>query len=319
MDLEQRRICIIGPGNWGTALKESFEAASHKVVSLDRNASKTDWDEAFSEECLALVSCPFPAVESVIDQLSKVRKLSGVLNASKGIDRKSMKTFSPLAEQKISAPIATLSGPSFAAELIQKKPTACVIAGRDAEFVSSLCDSLGTAWFRLYAHSDPVGVELCGSLKNVLAIACGISDALKLGLNARAALLSRALVEMFQLVEALGGRPATALGLAGVGDLWLTATGDLSRNRRLGLALGAGKNIQEALRELKTVEGYYTAQQVFEISKRQALDLPISQAVYRICYESAKPELELQRLMSRSLKIEESSLWQLSQIKPSTK
>jgi len=309
--LKHRRMVIIGPGRWGHALGQTFETKSFEIKYLGRDDGVHEWNEAFSEASDVLLACPFSAVDSNLKKLRNRKNIRVIVNASKGIDHKSLKTFSQLGAN-LKVPTATLSGPSFAQELADHKPTACVLAGRNKKLIQSLCKELSTPWFRLYAHTDSIGVELCGAIKNVLAIASGVSDALNLGQNARAALLSRGLVEMAQLVQHFGGKPASVIGLAGVGDLWLTATGDLSRNRRFGLRIGRGESTKRILEDLVTVEGVYTVSQIHKISRRGKLDLPICESVYRLCTKGSDPKQELQKLMKRSLKFEESSRWKLS-------
>lgn len=309
--MKQSRIVIIGPGAWGSALKSCLESNQHEIRLIDAESRQSDWDLAFDGPSYALLACPFSVIREQIRRLSRYPRLKGVINASKGIDQKSLKSFTGLTE-KLSCPTASISGPSFAQELLQKKPTACVVASKNKRFTRQVIELFSTDWFRLYSHNDPLGVEACATLKNVMAIACGISDALGLGNNARAALLTRALVEMSALVKVMGGKPATVMGLAGVGDLWLTATGDLSRNRRFGLAIGGGKSPQAALQELVRVEGLYSLEQVARLRRKHKLSLPISQAVKKIVDGKSTPQKEIKNLMTRNFKLEESSRWKLS-------
>ena len=309
--MKQSRIVIIGPGAWGSALESCLKANGHESLSLDAKSRARDWNQAFSRPSYALLSCPFSVVRNQIEHLSHYPKLKGVINASKGIDEKSLQSFTGLARD-LHCPTASLSGPSFARELQERKPTACVVASKQRSFSRKVIELFSTDWFRLYSHNDPLGVEACATLKNVMAIACGISDALGLGSNARAALLTRALVEMSVLVKVMGGKPATVMGLAGVGDLWLTATGDLSRNRRFGLAIGKGQSAQKALQTLVRVEGLYSLKQVDRLRKKYRLSLPISEAVKKIVDGKSKPQEEIKALMTRDFKLEESSRWKLS-------
>ncbi|MDB5037894.1 MAG: hypothetical protein JWQ35_1422 [Bacteriovoracaceae bacterium] len=256
---------------------------------------------------MVITACPFAALPKVLQRLSSF-KITALVNASKGIDQKSLMTFTRMTKKYLKVPTATLSGPTFAKEVLEKKPTACVLAGESASFVRDLAKKLSTNYFRIYVSSDPIGVEACGAMKNVLAIACGISDGLRLGQNARAALLTRGLIELRSIVEKLGGRAETVFGLAGVGDLWLTATGDLSRNRRLGLALAEGLSVKSALKKINgTCEGLYTAKQIYTLAKNHRMDLPISEQVYSICFKGKDPKTALFELMNRELKSEESS------------
>ncbi len=299
------QIVIVGPGHWGSALGNALKDSGYFVEFLGEMHNKNDWDLAFSKPCICLIATPFKEVPKILEILKRYALL-GIINAAKGIDRKSLLTFTSIAEKlKIGPPTATLSGPTFAKELAQKKPTACVIAGRSEKFIQSLAKGFSNSYFRLYTSHDPLGVEACGAIKNILAIACGISDGLGLGNNARAALLTRGLREMASVVEILGGKEETVYGLAGVGDLWLTATGDLSRNRTLGLKLASGKSLSIALKELKgPAEGYYTVKQAVKLGRRHRLDLPISEQVLCICEGRQTPKKAILELMTRELKAE---------------
>lgn len=288
----------------GSLLTNSFK----QIKFIDIDSTSQDWSKAFQDSPLVVLACPFSAIPSVLKKLRK-KRIAGVICASKGIDPKTLLTFSDFSTKVVGAPVASLSGPTFAREVLEKKPTACVLAGRDLIFLKSFADRASTDYFRIYVSHDPVGVEVCGAVKNVLAIACGISDGLHLGHNARAALLTRGLVELKTLASLLGGKPETVFGLAGVGDLWLTATGDLSRNRQLGLHLAKGESVTQALKHLKgTCEGLFTVKQVHKLRTKFKLDLPISEQVYKICFRGQDPKQALKELMTRELKIEELNL-----------
>jgi len=202
-----------------------------------------------------------------------------------------------------------LSGPSFAAELARGLPTAIVIASADPELSRSLQQRIASRELRIYTNRDHVGVQLAGALKNVMAIAVGISDGLGMGTNARAGLVTRGLAEMSRLVIARGGRAETAAGLAGMGDLVLTCTGPLSRNRRVGERLGRGERLQDILRGARSVaEGVRTASAARELAARAGVEMPIVEEVYRILYEDSRPESGLERLLSRPLSTEDEPL-----------
>lgn len=303
---------MIGPGNWGRALSQCFSDAGYQVQEWGTKNTEEQWKEYFKKPKLVLISCPFQYVSQYIERLQKEANCVGVINASKGIDRSSLQSFSQIAKRKLKVPFASLSGPSFAEELRLRKPTACILAGYHSDFVSFFSKKLSQEYFRIYAHSDPIGVEVCGAVKNILAIACGISDGLGFGENARAAILTRALPEMMKLVRALGGKPATVFGLAGVGDLWLTACGEKSRNRKFGILLGSGESLESALKKIgETVEGVYTLKQVEKLRIKYQLDLPIASGVYKVVFKSQKPQTVLKQLMRRAIKHEESSVWKL--------
>lgn len=302
--MRMESVVIIGYGRWGKALGAVLQENKVQVHGLDVDSTTDDWDLAFQRTPWVLLVTPFHAMATTLERL-KAYRVKGIINASKGIDQKTLLTFTDLARKLVRARTATLSGPTFADEVLQKKPTACVIASRDVALGRRLAQLFSTPRFRAYHSGDPKGVEVCGAIKNVLAIACGISDGMNLGFNARAALLTRGLIEMETLTKALGGRASTVHGLAGVGDLWLTATGDLSRNRQLGLQLAKGIPVRNALQNLPgPAEGYYTVAQVFLIGKKKKLSLPICDEIYRICFEGKSALAALEDLMRRPLRSE---------------
>jgi glycerol-3-phosphate dehydrogenase (NAD(P)+) len=200
---------------------------------------------------------------------------------------------------------AVLSGPSFAQEVARGFPTALTLASADAEFARSTAQALHHAYLRIYPSNDLVGVEVGGAVKNVMAIAAGISDGLGLGLNARAALLTRGLAEITRLGLNLGGRTETLSGLSGLGDLILTCTGDLSRNRQVGLLLAQQQDLPEILRKLGHVaEGVYTVREVYQLAQRLGVAMPICEAVYRILYEQIPPAEMVAALLNRAPNLE---------------
>jgi glycerol-3-phosphate dehydrogenase (NAD(P)+) len=204
-----------------------------------------------------------------------------------------------------SRPLAVATGPSFAVEVAADRPTAITVAGTDPEYSARMAALLHGGNFRAYTSDDIVGAELGGSLKNVLAIAVGICDGMGLGDNARAALVTRGLAEMMRLGRVIGAQERTLIGLAGMGDLVLTCTSDKSRNRRLGLALGAGKTIQQALEEIgQVVEGVKTAAEVRRLAQRHEVEMPIAEQVYGILHQGGDPYESVRRLLSREQKPE---------------
>lgn len=207
-----------------------------------------------------------------------------------------------IAEQILpsSFPRGVLSGPSFAQEVARSQPTAMTLASNDGEFAQRTAKALHHSRLRIYSSTDVVGVEIGGAVKNVLAIAAGICDGMKMGLNARAALLTRGLAEMTRLGLQMGGRAETLGGLSGVGDLILTCTGDLSRNRQVGMLLAQHKSLDNILKELGHVaEGVYTAREVHRISQQRGVDMPICSAVYRVLYENLAADKAVEALLSR--------------------
>jgi glycerol-3-phosphate dehydrogenase (NAD(P)+) len=202
--------------------------------------------------------------------------------------------------------LAVLSGPSFAREVAARRPTAVVAAARDGQIARRVQQTLSGETLRLYAGIDPVGVELGGAVKNVIAIAAGVVDGLGLGLNARAALITRGLAEMIRLGVAMGARPQTFAGLAGMGDLILTCTGDLSRNRSLGLALARGAALESQLAASRAVaEGVNTCRSVVALAERHGVDMPISRAVHRVLFDRQDPRKAVVELMARELRFED--------------
>ena len=203
-------------------------------------------------------------------------------------------------------PVAVLSGPTFAKEVGEGLPTAMTIASNNADFGQSLAKALSGDNFRAYTTDDFIGVEVGGAIKNVLAIGAGMCDGLGFGANARVALITRGLVELTRLGVALGARQETIMGLAGMGDLVLTCTDNLSRNRRMGLALAGGKTIEEAQEEIQqVVEGVLAAEAVKEVADKLGIEMPICHQVYRILYEGASPREAVGALMGRELKSEQ--------------
>ncbi len=200
---------------------------------------------------------------------------------------------------------AVLSGPTFAAEVGSGLPTAMTVASTHNEFAGTIAKDLSSERFRAYTSTDIIGVEVGGAVKNVLAIAAGISDGLGFGANTRIAIISRGLAEMVRLGTALGAQPETFMGLAGMGDLVLTCTDNLSRNRRMGLALAAGKTIEQAQKEIgQVVEGVKAAQAVWTVAQNLGVEMPLTEQVYRVLYEGVPATDAVQTLMSRTLKAE---------------
>ena len=232
-----------------------------------------------------------------------------IVTASKGIENKTHLTMTQILAEKIDflpkENLAVLSGPSFAKEVANKVPTvvaAASISRSTAEYVQKI---FSCSTFRVYVNDDPIGTQLGGAMKNVLAIAAGICDGMQMGLNPRAALITRGLTEMNRLGTKLGADPLTLAGLAGVGDLLLTCTGALSRNYTVGWQIGEGKKLDEIISEMRMVaEGVKTTRSVYNLSKKLGVDLPICNEVYKVLFEDAPVKETVDRLMTRSLKHE---------------
>jgi glycerol-3-phosphate dehydrogenase (NAD(P)+) len=264
-------------------------------------------------ECLDGVRDVLVAVPShgLRDTLTAIRPLlrddARVCWATKGFELHTGKLPHQVAAEVLGAerPMAVLSGPTFAKEVAAGLPTAMTVAANDPDVGKALAVSLSGDNFRAYTSDDMIGVEVGGAVKNVLAIGAGMSDGLGFGANARVALINRGLVEMMRLGVALGASKETFMGLAGMGDLVLTCTDNLSRNRRMGLALAAGKTVDEAKEEIQqVVEGVMAAEAVREVAEDLGIEMPICHQVYRILYEGASPREAVGALMGRALKSE---------------
>jgi glycerol-3-phosphate dehydrogenase (NAD(P)+) len=245
------------------------------------------------------------------DTLTKIKPLlsldSRVCWATKGFELHSGKLPHQVAEEVLGSerPMAVLSGPTFAKEVGEGLPTAMTVAANDSDFAAALAEALSSGNFRAYTSDDMIGVEVGGAVKNVLAIGAGMSDGLGFGANTRIALINRGLVEMTRLGIALGAKRETFMGLACMGDLVLTCTDNLSRNRRMGLALASGMSIDEAKEEIQqVVEGVLAAEAVKEVADELDIEMPICHQIYRILYEGAEPREAVGALMSRALKPE---------------
>jgi len=251
---------------------------------------------------------PSHVMEGVINRMSPHLPTDAVVvSATKGIENGRLRIpseiFDELLPQSLAQNLVCLSGPSFAREVALGLPSAVTAASRSVPAATAVQEILSDGRMRVYTHDDLIGVELGGAVKNVIAIAAGISDGLKLGLNARAALLTRGLAEMIRLGKAMGAREATFAGLSGIGDLILTATGDLSRNRTVGLRLGAGETVEQITSGMKSVaEGIKTSRSVYELAKLKAADMPVCGEVYLVCHEGKNPKTAVSDLMGRALK-----------------
>ena len=327
---------VIGAGSWGTALAIQLARNGHTVRLLDRDparASAMQQDRQNSRylpgipfpDCLHVLSNPAAAladaalitvvvpsqvVRSVLrDLLPLMPPDADIVCASKGIEVDSLLTMDQVLQEVFPAErqhrISALSGPSFAREVALGLPTAVVVAAADSAVAHRAAEAFHGGFFRVYHSHDVAGVEIGGAVKNVLAIACGAADGAGLGTNARAALITRGLSEITRLAVARGGEPLTLAGLAGMGDLVLTCTGDLSRNRRVGLGLGQGRKLADILAELGQVaEGVVTARSAWQLSQRIGVEMPIVEQVYRLLYEDKPLKEALRDLFGRGRKAE---------------
>lgn len=325
-------VSVIGSGSWGTALAHAFAGAGRpttlwgrdeKVVESIRTAHEnskylaglkvheavtatTDLEKALWASDIVVCSIPTQQIRTVFEPLASRLKGKTIVNASKGIEigthHRVSQIFRRLAPD---CDYLVLSGPSFAEEVMKGLPTAVTLAGDSVEKTRAVQASLSSKVFRVYTSDDVLGVEIAGALKNVVAIASGLVAGLNLGHNAQAAVITRGLAEIARLGNRLGAEPLTFLGLAGMGDLVLTCTGPLSRNRRLGDSLGHGKTLSETQKALGGVaEGYFTARAGRQWAETLGVEMPILREVYGILYEGTSARDAVSSLMRRDLKEE---------------
>jgi glycerol-3-phosphate dehydrogenase (NAD(P)+) len=328
-------IAIVGGGSWGTALAIHLArsgaavrlwAREPEVVEGIRSARRnpfyladvecpagirptSDPPEALRGAAIVIVVVPSEFFGATLKSLGRLPPGAPIVSATKGLDpERHLRMSELLAEHVPQAPVAVLSGPTFAREVAQGRPAACVVAARDDALARRLQIELGTREFRLYTNSDVVGVEIGGALKNVMAIATGLADGLGLGESARAALVTRGLAEITRLAVALGGQARTLAGLAGLGDLVLTCTGSLSRNRALGVALARGQTQATVERETRMIaEGARTVTSAVALAERYGVALPICREVAAVLFEGKPPREALTSLLSRATRPEEES------------
>ena len=328
------RTAVVGAGAWGTALAQLLAHKQHAVRLWALEAHVVDAVNSHHENRAFLPGAALPpavrathAHSEALDGAEMVvyatpaqhlREIATagarhvppdatIVVASKGIERGTLALMSEVIEHELPGrDVVAISGPSFAAEVAAGLPTAIVAAARDPDAAERVQSALSGARFRVYTHDDIVGVELGGALKNVMAVATGIHDGVGLGHNSRAALITRGLAEMTRLGVALGANPATFAGLAGLGDLVLTCTGALSRNRSLGVEIGKGRTLEEVLEGKQTVaEGVDTTVSAVALARREGVEMPIVAMVYRILFEGQTASAAVQELMARGLRAEQ--------------
>jgi glycerol-3-phosphate dehydrogenase (NAD(P)+) len=280
-------------------------------ISLSPALSFTNsLEEAACGKNVLLFVVPSQVLRGVLKKvLPFIREDAVIASASKGIELDTLKPVSCIYEELLSASLyrrfGVISGPSFAREVAREMPTAVVAAAQDQAIAQRIQEIFSTSFFRVYTNGDVIGVELGGAIKNVIAIAAGISDGLGFGYNTRAALITRGLAEMSRLGNAMGASASTFAGLAGMGDLVLTCTGDLSRNRAVGMALGQGKRLSEILGEMNMVaEGVKTTESAYQLAASLGIEMPITEQVYRVLYEEKSAKEAVMELMTRDLKAE---------------
>ncbi|MBL8300474.1 MAG: NAD(P)-dependent glycerol-3-phosphate dehydrogenase [Rhodanobacteraceae bacterium] len=329
----QPRVAVLGAGSWGTALASLLArhgvhttlwgrdaAAMRDMAATGRNTRylpqsvlpptlnySADLAASVVDADWVLVVTPSHAFRELIEALARQpSRFRGLAWATKGFEPGTGRFLHELvAEVLPQQPAAIVTGPSFAREVVDGLPTAVTVHSDDAGFAQTVAAQLHGPTFRAYTGTDMLGAELGGAMKNVLAVATGVADGMQLGLNARAGLITRGLNEMLRLGVALGARAETLMGLAGLGDLVLTCTGDLSRNRRLGLALGRGTPLRQAVAEIgQVVESVQTADEVIRLAARHGIELPIAHCVQRVLHEQITPAEGLRLLLSREQKPE---------------
>lgn len=325
------KVTVIGAGAWGTALALVALRAGHEtwlqgrdaavIEALDRTRSTpalpgltvdaglhvtTDFKFALDRAALVILAVPAQATRAVARQLAAHHVTAPVISAAKGFERDSRALMTQVLGAELpAAPALVLSGPSFADDVAAGLPTAVTLAGSEARTIDAAAAALSTARFRIYGSDDPVGVQVGGALKNVLAIACGIVDGRGLGASARAALTARGFAELARVGAALGGKPETLMGLSGLGDLVLTCSGPQSRNFALGLALGQGAALADLLKpSAKLAEGVATAAVARDVAARAGLEAPITAAVADVIAGADTIDTAIDRLMTRPLKRE---------------
>lgn len=333
-----RTITVIGGGSWGTALAIAFTRSQTKH-NVRLWAVETDLIERMQqtrENDVFLPGCPLPEDILITNDLSEAATgadiivsviptqfLRGVwekllpsitpatiiLSASKGLEHDTLlrptEAIAHIIGDRFKPKLAALSGPSFAKEVAAGLPAAIVIASEDETIARDLQTELAGPTFRLYTNTDVAGVEVGAAIKNIIAIAAGVADGLELGANARAALITRGLVEITRLAVAMGGRQETMAGLAGMGDLVLTCTGSLSRNRTVGLELAKGRTLEEITGPMKMIaEGVETTRVAMELARKLQIEMPIAEMMHRILFEGQDPRGGVRALLTRSLKEE---------------
>ena len=330
-------IGVIGAGSWGTTLANLLAKKGFAVTlwvyetDLAERMAKTrindlylngftlspnlvftnELSEAVVDHQLLLLVSPSQVMRQVLKQLQPhLDKTCLLVSAAKGIENNSLQLMSEVLEEVLGAEVknrcAFLSGPSFAKEVAEEQPTAVTLAADDLGVAHRVQEIFSTDYFRVYTNQDVVGVEIGGALKNVIALAAGVSDGLGFNHNARAALITRGLVEIGRLGMAKGAIESTFAGLAGMGDLVLTCTGDLSRNRTVGMELGRGRNLDEILNQMHMVaEGVKTTLSAYQLANKLGVKMPITEQMYQILYEDKDPKLAVADLMRRALTSED--------------
>ena len=319
------KITVLGSGGWGTALAISAFNCGHEVylwspfeqevndlnklrenvkllpgVKIPEQITITTDISVANGSLISVIACPSVAVRSVAKQLASVENHGIVVNVAKGFEKDTLKRLSEIIREELpSDRICVLSGPSHAEEVARMIPTSLVASSKSFTAASIVQDVLSSEFLRIYTSNDLIGVELGGAIKNVIAVCAGISDGLGLGDNSKAALITRGLSEMANLGVCMGADERTFMGLTGIGDLVVTCTSQHSRNNRFGNKVGSGVAVDQALKEVGTVEGYYAAQMAYQLGQKYGVELPIINSCYKVLYEGYRPDLAVKELMTR--------------------
>lgn len=330
--MSSRKIAVLGDGGWGTALALLLFENGHDVrlwsafadyaaeMASSRENTKFlpgvplpgellvtgDAAEAIDAVEIAVAAVPTQFMRATLARVAGAGAVPAVVSVAKGIERDSLSRPSEIVNDVLAPEkLAVLAGPSHAEEVARGLPASVVAASSDLAFAREVQEVFANGRLRVYANDDPLGVELCGAVKNIIAIAAGISDAVGFGDNAKSALLTRGLVEIARLGTALGAKESTFYGLAGVGDLITTSVSPHGRNRRLGMAIGEGKKLSQILEETEQVaEGVPTTKAVLDLAAKHGVEMPITAEVYRILFEDKDPRQAVVDLMMRRLKDE---------------
>jgi glycerol-3-phosphate dehydrogenase (NAD(P)+) len=336
--METKKIAIIGAGSWGTALAlhlaEKFEQISlwvyeNELCDIILKERENKWflpgfplpeninpnnsiETVIRDHSTILMVTPTPTLRNIMSQLEPfIQPKSLIINASKGIENDSLFTCHKIIKDSLNLPcdVATISGPTFAKEVAAKVPSALLACSESKNAAIRVQEIFSSKDIKVFTSTDILGVEIGGALKNVIAIATGISDGLKLGFNTRAALITRGLVEITRIGTELGAKPETFYGLSGLGDLVLTCTGDLSRNRKLGIQLGEGKSLKEITKNMRMVaEGVSTVKSAYKLIQKLNIQASIMQETYKVLHENKAPEKALEDLMRIEISTEFSGI-----------
>ncbi len=328
-----KNVTVMGSGSWGTALAILLQKNGHSVMlwarrdaqikeMQEQNENKqylpnvqfpeglqltSDKEKALTHGEIIIFAVPSRAVrQSATDFAPYLKENQVIVNVAKGLEEGSLKCLSDVIRECVpQCEVATLSGPSHAEEVSRDIPTICLIATPNEDVAKMVQGEFGNSRFRLYTNTDEVGVEMGAALKNVMALAAGMSDGLGFGDNTKAAIMTRGIAEMARLGVAVGGKQETFGGISGIGDLIVTCTSMHSRNRRAGILLGQGKSLEETLAEVKmVVEGVNTVKAACDLAHKMNVELPITEAIYAVLFEGKDREVAVLELMNRENKAE---------------